>query len=161
MNFPEVLQEYTKPFIWIDPDASLFEAIRTLISNKVHRLPVIDKANGNALYILTHKRILRFLFLYVSSHWFQAKCWPNSTGLFIIKWYTGTCKIMSIFSYIHSVRLSSRNCLIASLASCWILIHIWNRSWTFIHIYQGCEFSGNFQIFATDKFLHQNCVGGT
>ena len=31
-----------------------------------YRLPVIDEKNGNVLYILTHKRILRFLFLYVS-----------------------------------------------------------------------------------------------
>ena len=30
------------------------------------RLPVLDQRNGNVLYILTHKRILRFLFLYVS-----------------------------------------------------------------------------------------------
>lgn len=37
-----------------------------LIHNKVHRLPVIDPDNGNVLYILTHKRILKFLFLYVS-----------------------------------------------------------------------------------------------
>ena len=29
------------------------------------RLPVLDQRNGNVLYILTHKRILRFLFLYV------------------------------------------------------------------------------------------------
>ena len=32
----------------------------------VVRLPVLDVNNGNVLYILTHKRILRFLFLYVS-----------------------------------------------------------------------------------------------
>ena len=32
----------------------------------VSRLPVIDLSTGNVLYILTHKRILRFLFLYVS-----------------------------------------------------------------------------------------------
>ena len=54
-----------KELIWIDPDASLFEAIRTLIQNKIHRLPVIDPTTGNVLYILTHKRLLRFLFLYV------------------------------------------------------------------------------------------------
>ncbi|XP_059086010.1 5'-AMP-activated protein kinase subunit gamma-1-like isoform X7 [Tigriopus californicus] len=54
-----------KELIWIDPDASLFEAIRTLIQNKIHRLPVIDPLTGNVLYILTHKRLLRFLFLYI------------------------------------------------------------------------------------------------
>lgn len=55
-----------KPLINISPDASLYEAIKTLIHNRIHRLPVIDSETGNVLYILTHKRILRFLFLYVS-----------------------------------------------------------------------------------------------
>jgi 5'-AMP-activated protein kinase regulatory gamma subunit len=54
-----------KELIWIDPDASLFYAIRTLVENRIHRLPVIDPQTGNVLYILTHKRLLRFLFLYV------------------------------------------------------------------------------------------------
>lgn len=54
------------PLVSICPDASLFDAIRTLIHNRIHRLPVIDPETGNVLYILTHKRILRFLFLYVS-----------------------------------------------------------------------------------------------
>lgn len=30
----------------------------------MHRLPVVDAETGNVLYILTHKRILKFLFLY-------------------------------------------------------------------------------------------------
>merc|ERR1719219_661212 len=55
----------TKELVWISPDASLFEAIRTLILNEIHRLPVIDPELGNVLYILTHKRLLRFLFLYI------------------------------------------------------------------------------------------------
>lgn len=45
---------------------SLFDAVYTLIKNKIHRLPVIDPVTGNALYILTHKRILKFLQLFVS-----------------------------------------------------------------------------------------------
>ncbi|CAH0557201.1 unnamed protein product [Brassicogethes aeneus] len=55
-----------KPLININPDASLFEAIKTLVTNRIHRLPVIDPDTGNVLYILTHKRILRFLFLYIN-----------------------------------------------------------------------------------------------
>lgn len=54
------------PLVSIGPDASLFDAIKILINNRIHRLPVIDPLTGNVLYILTHKRILRFLFLYVS-----------------------------------------------------------------------------------------------
>ncbi|XP_040581433.1 5'-AMP-activated protein kinase subunit gamma-1 [Lepeophtheirus salmonis] len=54
-----------KELISIGPDASLYEAIRILIHNKIHRLPVIDPKTNNVLYILTHKRLLKFLFLYV------------------------------------------------------------------------------------------------
>ena len=56
-----------KQLVSIDPEATLFDAIKTLIENKIHRLPVIDPETGNVLYILTHKRLLRFLFLYVST----------------------------------------------------------------------------------------------
>uniref|UniRef100_A0A8C2KCI1 Protein kinase, AMP-activated, gamma 2 non-catalytic subunit b n=1 Tax=Cyprinus carpio TaxID=7962 RepID=A0A8C2KCI1_CYPCA len=44
---------------------SIFDAVYSLIKNKIHRLPVIDPVTGNALYILTHKRILKFLQLFV------------------------------------------------------------------------------------------------
>ncbi|XP_078519345.1 5'-AMP-activated protein kinase subunit gamma-2 isoform X4 [Lissotriton helveticus] len=60
------LQETFKPLVNIPPDASLFDAVYSLIKNKIHRLPVIDPVSGNALYILTHKRILKFLQLFVS-----------------------------------------------------------------------------------------------
>ncbi|EEB12126.1 AMP-activated protein kinase, gamma regulatory subunit, putative [Pediculus humanus corporis] len=54
------------PLVYISPDSSLYDAIKTLINNRIHRLPVIDPETGNVLYILTHKRILRFLFLYIN-----------------------------------------------------------------------------------------------
>ncbi|XP_060920714.1 5'-AMP-activated protein kinase subunit gamma-2-like isoform X2 [Labrus mixtus] len=59
------LQETFKPLVHISPDASIFEAVHSLIKNKIHRLPVINPVSGNALYILTHKRILKFLQLFV------------------------------------------------------------------------------------------------
>ncbi|CAG7719191.1 unnamed protein product [Allacma fusca] len=55
-----------QPLISIDPDASLYDAICSLVNNRIHRLPVIDKHTGNVLHILTHKRILKFLFLYIN-----------------------------------------------------------------------------------------------
>ncbi|XP_030747968.1 uncharacterized protein LOC115876365 [Sitophilus oryzae] len=58
--------EDARPLINIGPDASLYDAIKVLIHNRIHRLPVIDPETGNVLYILTHKRILRFLFLYIN-----------------------------------------------------------------------------------------------
>ena len=67
-----------KELVWISPDASLFEAIRTLIHNQIHRLPVIDPELGNVLYILTHKRLLRFLFLYVSKLYRYGQPNPDS-----------------------------------------------------------------------------------
>ncbi|XP_071803620.1 5'-AMP-activated protein kinase subunit gamma-1-like isoform X1 [Asterias amurensis] len=57
----DVLSKKARPLVWIDPDASLFEAVRMLIQSKIHRLPIVDPVTGNVIYILTHKRILKFL----------------------------------------------------------------------------------------------------
>ncbi|XP_071513930.1 uncharacterized protein [Panulirus ornatus] len=61
-----VLKDESRPLISIRPDESLYVAIRSLIHHKIHRLPVIDPTTGNVLYIVTHKRILKFLYLYIS-----------------------------------------------------------------------------------------------
>ncbi|XP_068165362.1 5'-AMP-activated protein kinase subunit gamma-1 isoform X2 [Antennarius striatus] len=50
--------------ISISPEASLFDAIYSLLKYKIHRLPVIDPVSGNVLHILTHKRILKFLHIF-------------------------------------------------------------------------------------------------
>eukprot|EP00038_Savillea_parva_P017366 m.20013 g.20013 ORF g.20013 m.20013 type:complete len:488 (-) comp3743_c0_seq1:61-1524(-) len=52
----------TRPLtlVCIDPNASLYDAVRTLRSSRVHRLPVIDNRTGNALYIATLSKILRY-----------------------------------------------------------------------------------------------------
>ncbi|XP_028280560.1 5'-AMP-activated protein kinase subunit gamma-1 isoform X2 [Parambassis ranga] len=50
--------------ISISPEASLFDAIYSLLRYKIHRLPVIDPTSGNVLHILTHKRILKFFHLF-------------------------------------------------------------------------------------------------
>ncbi|XP_044277835.1 5'-AMP-activated protein kinase subunit gamma-1 isoform X2 [Varanus komodoensis] len=60
------LQDSFKPLVCISPSASLFDAVSSLIRNKIHRLPVIDPNTGNTLYILTHKRILKFLKLFIA-----------------------------------------------------------------------------------------------
>ncbi|XP_023325839.1 5'-AMP-activated protein kinase subunit gamma-1 [Eurytemora carolleeae] len=44
------------------PDSSLFDAASVLIRNKIHRLPIIDPSNGNVLYIMTQKPMLKFLY---------------------------------------------------------------------------------------------------
>ncbi|CAI7994415.1 5'-AMP-activated protein kinase subunit gamma-1 [Geodia barretti] len=47
----------------IDPRQSLYDAVKKLVEGKIHRLPVIDQKTGNSLYILTHKRLLHFLYI--------------------------------------------------------------------------------------------------
>lgn len=44
---------------------SLFEAVYTLIKNRIHRLPVLDPVSGDVLHIITHKRLLKFLHIFV------------------------------------------------------------------------------------------------
>ncbi|XP_030237846.1 5'-AMP-activated protein kinase subunit gamma-3b isoform X2 [Gadus morhua] len=60
------LQYSVNSLISISPDASLFEAVYSLLKHKIHRLPVIDPLSGNVLHILTHKRILKFLYIFGS-----------------------------------------------------------------------------------------------
>ncbi|XP_016315709.1 5'-AMP-activated protein kinase subunit gamma-1-like isoform X2 [Sinocyclocheilus anshuiensis] len=63
----EVYVQYShNSLISITPDSSLFEAIYSLLKNKIHRLPIIDPESGNVLHILTHKRILKFLHIFGS-----------------------------------------------------------------------------------------------
>jgi 5'-AMP-activated protein kinase regulatory gamma subunit len=62
----EVLKEYRRPFISLKPEDTLYDAVNVLAKNKVHRLPIIDPLNGNVVCIVTHKRILRYLYLFVS-----------------------------------------------------------------------------------------------
>jgi len=49
----------------VEPTATIFEAAKILLEHKIHRLPVIDSRSGNTLYIITHKRILNFLYPYL------------------------------------------------------------------------------------------------
>ncbi|XP_068590290.1 5'-AMP-activated protein kinase subunit gamma-3b [Cebidichthys violaceus] len=62
----EIYLQSSNRLISITPDCSLFDAIYSLLKNKIHRLPVIDPASGNVLHILTHKRILKFLHIFRS-----------------------------------------------------------------------------------------------
>ncbi|EGD76496.1 5'-AMP-activated protein kinase subunit gamma-1 [Salpingoeca rosetta] len=50
----------------MDPSLSVLEALTMLLEYRIHRLPVIDSYTGNAISILTHKRILQFIHLNVS-----------------------------------------------------------------------------------------------
>lgn len=65
-NWRKILRNTRKPLCSIGPDQSLHEAINLLTKNRVHRLLMIDPMSGDVLYILSHKRILRFLFVYLN-----------------------------------------------------------------------------------------------
>ncbi|CAI4229033.1 unnamed protein product [Auanema sp. JU1783] len=54
-----------RPLVSIDPNDSLHRAVQVLCESKVHRLPVLDRTTGNISYILTHKRLMKFLSLYM------------------------------------------------------------------------------------------------
>ncbi|KAF6774009.1 hypothetical protein AHF37_06708 [Paragonimus kellicotti] len=54
------------PLVYTSPESSLLEAASLLIKHRFHRLPIIDPVFGNPLHILTHKRILKYLYLNVS-----------------------------------------------------------------------------------------------
>lgn len=65
-NWRKILRSTRKPLCSAGPDQSLHEAINLLHKNRVHRLLMIDPYTGDVLYILSHKRILRFLFVYLN-----------------------------------------------------------------------------------------------
>uniref|UniRef100_A0AAQ6IUY7 CBS domain-containing protein n=1 Tax=Anabas testudineus TaxID=64144 RepID=A0AAQ6IUY7_ANATE len=67
------LQYSVNRLISITPDSSLFDAIYSLLKNKIHRLPIIDPVSGNVLHILTHKRILNIFHIHTISYWFLQK----------------------------------------------------------------------------------------
>lgn len=46
------------------PDSSLFDATALLLRRKIHRLPIIDYSNGNVLYIMTQKPLIKFLYTF-------------------------------------------------------------------------------------------------
>ncbi|GMR42078.1 hypothetical protein PMAYCL1PPCAC_12273, partial [Pristionchus mayeri] len=54
-----------RPLVCIDPNESLYRAVEMLCESHVHRLPVMERSTGNISYILTHKRIIKFLSLYM------------------------------------------------------------------------------------------------
>lgn len=76
-----------------DP-CSLFEAIYSLLKHKIHRLPVIDPVSGNVLHILTHKRILKFLHIFVRETPFERvqvgpSSIPNPTSIHVVSLSAG------------------------------------------------------------------------
>ncbi|MFH4977126.1 hypothetical protein AB6A40_003835 [Gnathostoma spinigerum] len=55
-----------RPFVTIDPSENLYHAVEVLCKSRVHRLPLMERNSGDISYILTHKRLIRFLYLYIT-----------------------------------------------------------------------------------------------
>ncbi|KAK6034439.1 CBS domain protein [Cooperia oncophora] len=53
-----------KELVYINANNSLLEAARLLAEHRIHRLPVLDPESGSPLFILTHKRLLKFLWCF-------------------------------------------------------------------------------------------------
>ncbi|KAK6766429.1 hypothetical protein RB195_025999 [Necator americanus] len=53
-----------KELVYINANSSLLEAARLLAQHRIHRLPVLDPESGSPLFILTHKRLLKFLWCF-------------------------------------------------------------------------------------------------
>ncbi|VDN59536.1 unnamed protein product [Dracunculus medinensis] len=52
--------------VTVEPSESLYRAVQLLCDLKIHRLPIMESgASNNIWYILTHKRIIKFLYIYL------------------------------------------------------------------------------------------------
>ncbi|KAM3728737.1 5'-AMP-activated protein [Dirofilaria immitis] len=70
----------------ITAEESLLKAACLLSKQHIHRLPVLDPNDGSPLFILTHKRILKFLWLFGQS-------------LYIPGYHNKTCKELGVGTY--------------------------------------------------------------
>jgi len=65
----ELLQEESsniaKDLEYVFPEASLYQAISSMITNKTHRLSILDPDTGNILYVLSQRELLKFLLHFV------------------------------------------------------------------------------------------------
>ena len=49
----------------MSPDTSLYQAINMMIAGKTNKIPIMDPDNGNILYVLNQKPLLKFLLNFV------------------------------------------------------------------------------------------------
>lgn len=80
-SWRQLMGTHYKNFVSIDPECSLYNGLRQLLEFKIHRLPIIDSNNGNPLYILTHKRILKFIKVCLESTERQRRQSESRTGM--------------------------------------------------------------------------------
>jgi len=58
----DIISTTRSRLIYADPEDTLYEASKTLLQHRIHRLPIIDREESNSiLYIMTHYQILYFI----------------------------------------------------------------------------------------------------
>jgi len=55
----------SKELHYVSPDSSLYDAIHSMMSNKVNQLPIIEPDTGNLLFIINQRQLLKFLLNFV------------------------------------------------------------------------------------------------
>ena len=70
-----------QPLLSIGPETTMLDAVRKLCLHHIHRMPVVDPESGNMLCMLTHKRLLSYLYNFVSPHFHIFLCAFNCAAL--------------------------------------------------------------------------------
>ncbi|KAK5979712.1 hypothetical protein GCK32_016285, partial [Trichostrongylus colubriformis] len=73
-----------REFISVNSNESIFHAVELLTRHRIHRLPVLDRHSGDCVFILTHRRILHYLWKHVSIFGASEVCLSLETPLFSI-----------------------------------------------------------------------------
>jgi len=62
-----MIRSNLKPFISVDADCSVYDAVIRLHDNNIRHVAVVDAKSMDSLYLLTYRRILHFISVLVSS----------------------------------------------------------------------------------------------
>lgn len=108
---------------------SLFDAIYSLLKNKIHRLPVIDPVSGNVLHILTHKRILKFLHIFV-------RLLPFVTSL----WRRQSWSLSQGFIHLCTFNIDSNPSYLLYNKTLLNRLHLWSRKGFQLHNWKYASF---------------------
>lgn len=76
------------------PESSLYDAAALLIKKNIHRLPIINPRNGNVIYIMTQKPLLKFLY----------KCFPALSQVPLLNMSIGQAAVGTY----HKIQVATR-----------------------------------------------------
>ena len=82
---PDLLKDSDKALIRAEPDTSLLAAVAIMSRHSFSHLPVLEPHTGNILYVLTARRVLKFLASFVRG---GKGVWRGFFGVFL-GWFGG------------------------------------------------------------------------